>query len=137
MNKTFLLIVVIALLVVPRLDQIKDEPATQTQYDFSVAVSKLPDAKTRSFVGGLCVAIADRIETDTNKLKYVANINDLKNDAVSVGLNGKKLSDIAPDFGPAVGVIFAKELPNGSAELNQETRKKAAELFHDLGVACE
>ncbi len=88
------------------------------------------------FASGLCTALADRIEADGErkepKLKYVANVFDLRNLATDVGLDGKKLKDIDPDFVKKASDIFS-QYKDGTEELTKDKRKELVNAFRQLG----
>jgi hypothetical protein len=136
-----LIVVALGLVIVPRLHleqywTSKDEivkPENTYGLDKVVPPTLGGDKETANKMSGMCYAIADILEQDT-KIKYCINILDLRKSAWAYC--GKSVNDSHPDFAKVVQPVFEKELPDGSAELTPELRKKSVELFRALGWAC-
>ena len=112
-------------------------------YDFDKTIPPLFNKDNKGVapsLTGLFAGIADRLASDGSRqdprIKYVANINDLRLESISVAFNGKKINELVPRFGDVVGPVFAKEFPDGTAELDATLRAKAVELFRALSYGC-
>ena len=100
----------------------------------------LKDKATAHKLTGLFTGLADTLAQDAERskpeTKYASNIRDILHEAVTIQFNGKKLNEAASGLGDVVGPVIEKEFPDGSVELDSNSRKKASDIFRAAAYGC-
>lgn len=117
-------------------------PVPSELFGFDVSVPPtLTDKSIASVISGVCGGLADRIVADGVRqepfLKYVAHINDLRLGALDLSLDGVKVKDKCPNFGPVIAPVFAREFPDGTVLLTPALRSRASAVFKALEYVCK
>lgn len=110
-------------------------------HGFDVSIPAVLTDKTQANeLCGLFSGLADELERDGIKskpeIKYASNVRDAFREAVNIEFDGKNLNTVTSGLGDKIGPEFEKVLPDGSAELTNESRKAVVELFHAAAYGC-
>lgn len=102
--------------------------------------STIKDKELAAQLMGLCEGLSAVITEDGLKQKpqiqYAANIKDIMEDVAPLSFNGKQVKSVAPGFASTLGALLAKEFPDGTATLDANARKKAADIFYAAAYGC-
>ena len=124
---------------------IPDRPISPDLMNFDASLTPLfagnPDGKRDARrIAGQLDALADAIGRDgtlaSPQLAHVASVYDLWKAAVASAMDGERIVDSYPAFGPAVKKVITAAHPDSNATLDGSTRTSVVAIFEAAAEAC-